>query len=332
MLNAIWEFSRHWAYTLRLAGGLRSLGWARRLMRAGLTGGNFRVDADGRLVLGELGISISPGPQEFFLKGYGHALAAHAAGVRFSIEGTQALAKVAGICTQIETFDDLFILHEIYGEGAYGISGSGDLLIFDIGMNVGHASLYLANRFPDAVVLGYEPFRPTFARAKANFDNNPSLAERIHPFNYGLAAADGTLDVEFDPVIPGRMGVFGIPQDLETSAKRGSERVVLKDVVAVFDQAAADYPNRSIVMKIDCEGAEYEILSRLHACGRLREVHVLAIEWHRKLATHNPEALRAMMSEAGFTVICQGSPNGPAGMMYGVNTAASVCNREAVAG
>jgi FkbM family methyltransferase len=324
MLNSIWEFSRHWAYTLRLSSGLRSFGWANRLMRAGLTGGNFQVAPDGRLVLGELGVAILPGSQEFFLEGYTHALAAHQAGVRFSIEDGQPLATIGGVRTPLETFDDLFILHEIYGQGAYGISGPGDLLIFDIGMNVGHGSLYFANRFPHAEVLGFEPFKPTFDRAAANFAKNPSLARRIHPFNFGLAAADGNMEVDFDPVIPGRMGLFGIPEDLKTSSDKHRERVLLRDVASVFDQAVIDSPNRPILMKIDCEGAEYEILSRLHDCGRLRQVHALAVEWHRKAAEHDPKRLEAMMADAGFTVISQGSPFGSAGMIYAVNAALPV--------
>lgn len=332
MLNSIWEFSRHWAYTLRLGAGLRSFSWANRLMQAGLTGGNFQVTQDGRLQLGELGIAISAGPQECFLEGYTHALAAHQAGVRFSIEGRQPFATVAGVQTPVKTFDDLFILHEIYGEGAYAINAAGDLLVFDIGMNVGHGSLYFANRFPGAQILGFEPFKPTFQRAAANFAKNPLLAGRIHPFNFGLAAADGELELDFDPVIPGRMGLFGIPGDMKTSSDRHRERVILRDVAAVFDEAVADYPNRPIVMKIDCEGAEYDILSRLHDCGRLGQVHALAVEWHRKAAEHDPNRLESMFADAGFTVICQGALSGSAGMMYGVNATLPINDQAMVPG
>lgn len=329
MLDSIWQFSRRWAYTLRLGLGLRSFAWAARLIRAGLTGGNFRVAPDGKLFLGELNISIAPGSQEFFLTAYSQALAAYSAGIRFRCEDGKFVAEIDGVRVAVETFDDLFILNEIYGEGAYAVDAAGQLLIFDVGMNVGHASLYFASRFPQAVIYGYEPFTPTFDRARHNFELNPALAERIHPCNFGLATGDGTLEVEFDPVLPGRMGIFGVPSDLATSSGRQREQVKLKDVVPIFDQTLAAHPNRTIVLKIDCEGAEYDILQRLHDQGRLREVHVLALEWHRKAEAHDPRNLAAMLSDAGFTLISHGAFTGSAGMMYGVN-AAAFARREAL--
>lgn len=329
MFDTIWQFFRHWAHTLRLGLRLRSFGWADRLMRAGLTGGNFDVDREGNLRLVELGISISPGRQEIFLQGYTHALAAHQAGVRFSARDGQFVAQIDGVRAGVETFDDLFILDEIYAEGAYAVSAADDALIFDVGMNVGHASLYFAGRCAQALIYGFEPFKPTFDRASANFAKNPSLAARIHPCNYGLAAADGSLEVEFDPVLPGRMGLFGIPNDLRSSPGSRREQVVLRDIVPVFDDVVAAHPNRMVVMKIDCEGAEYEILGRLHDSGRLRDVHILAVEWHRKASTHDPAQLAAMLSKSGFTLISQGALSRGAGVMYGVN-AAAFARREAV--
>jgi FkbM family methyltransferase len=326
MSDSLWQFSRRWANTLRLGRRLGNLAWAKRLFHSGNTGGNFRVDSDGRLLLSDLDISISPGPQQVLLDAYSHALAAHRAGVRFSVDATGALIAQAGeAACAVETIDDVIILKEIYAEGTYGISGSGELLIFDIGMNVGHASLYFANRFPQAIVIGFEPFKPTFNRAAANFARNAALAERIIPNNFGLAAKDGAMDVEFDPVVPGRMGLFGIPTDVEPTSDRRREHVVLRNIIEVFDEALATHPNRPVLMKVDCEGAEYEILSQLcNSPGRLKKVDVLAIEWHRKAADQNPDRLTTMLTDSGFTVLCQGSSSSEAGMIYAVNARAEV--------
>jgi FkbM family methyltransferase len=324
MVDSTWQFVRGWAHRLRLGYRLGSLAWAKRLVQAGLTSGNFHVDGEGRLALDDLGVSIEPGPHEVLVDGYALALAAHRAGVRFSIEEGQLQARAGGVCALVKTYDDLFILHEIYAENSYGISGAGELLIFDVGMNVGHASLYFASRFPDAVVFAFEPFRNTFERALANFEQNPAIASRIHPFNYGLAAADATMEVEFDPVVPGRMGLFGIPADVSASSGRRRERVAVKDVLDVFDEATVAHPNRVVYMKVDCEGAEYEILTRLHQSNRLKDVQMLAIEWHRKTAEQDPARLEAMLCDAGFKVICSGAQSAEAGMMYAVNVGVKV--------
>jgi hypothetical protein len=132
------------------------------------------------------------------------------------------------------------------------------------------------------------------------------------------------MKVQFDPVVPGRMGLFGIPADVSASSDRRTERVTVKDVVSVFDQATTAHPNRAVYVKVDCEGAEYEILTRLHESNRLKDVQVLAIEWHRKAADHDPVRLEAMLGEAGFKVICNGAQSADAGMIYAVNAGATV--------
>jgi FkbM family methyltransferase len=188
-------------------------------------------------------------------------------------------------------------------------------LILDVGMNVGHASLYFAQRTPKAVIVGFELLKPTSARAAKNLALNPKLACRIKIREFGLAAQDGEFTVQYNEAVPGRVGLFNLPEDINSS-NISLERALVRDSLVAFDEVLAQYPRRKVVMKIDCEGAEYQILERLGEAGRLERVSIMMIEWHRREVGQNPNALREYLSSKGFICLLHGASTAPAGMLY----------------
>jgi hypothetical protein len=73
------------------------------------------------------------------------------------------------------------------------------------------------------------------------------------------------------------------------------------------------------LLKLDCEGAEYEILD-----GRellLREgVHQIAMEYH-EIGGHRVQELTALLARAGFQCEIAPAPEWHTGMLYAVNQA-----------
>lgn len=137
----------------------------------------------------------------------------------------------------------------------------GDVII-DVGAHVGVVSCYLARRWPDAQIIACEPHPENYARLVRNVrvngcanvtarnvavtaDGRPLLLSGDHTANTGGYSAFGALGPDME-VVP----------SVAAAELQGGRRVAL--------------------LKLDCEGAEYEILRSLH----LDQIDRLIMEVH----------------------------------------------------
>jgi FkbM family methyltransferase len=259
----------------------------------------------------------------YFLDGLATARALKTAGARFwqDIDG-QLRCEVRGITVNVSSLEEMQILQEIFVEGSYDISVPGPSLVWDIGMNVGISSLYFAAR-GDVQVVGYEPIGPTYELALANLDLNPSLRHAITAVHSGIGGSDRTEMVDYCSERRGSVGVLGAVGDpilrrlvfhLPVDVPVWKEALRLEDAVPILASMRSAHPGLPIIAKIDCEGAEYEIIDALYRSGDLASLHALIIEWHR----NGPEQLQRQLADAGFTVISLGPPSGLWGRLYAV--------------
>jgi FkbM family methyltransferase len=56
----------------------------------------------------------------------------------------------------------------------------------------------------------------------------------------------------------------------------------IKNITEVLPDLMDKHPRQKKVLKIDCEGAEYEIIQKLRDTNLLADVDILLIEWHDK--------------------------------------------------
>ena len=72
--------------------------------------------------------------------------------------------------------------------------------------------------------------------------------------------------------------------------------------------------DEKIIVKIDCEGSEYEILERLNDTGLLPRYDVIIIEWHYK----GDALLRKILNDNNFKVLVREKhvPDSDSGMLY----------------
>lgn len=148
-------------------------------------------------------------------------------------------------------------------------------IVVDIGAHVGVVSCYLAKRFPSARIFAFEPVPANFDRLIRNLDANGC----VNVFAYPHAITEDGRDLELrgDPTT--NTGGYGAWADGGVTETVTSRR--LRDVWH------AEGWGRIALLKLDCEGAEYEILhelgSQLDRVTRLvMEVHendALAEQW-----------------------------------------------------
>jgi len=299
--------------------------WAGRLAARKIPYGAARLDrASGRLRLAAASLLLGR-EHESLLAGYHDAAALAAAGARFSLEAgeddvEEVRAEVGGLRFIVQTAEELYILHEIFVSGVYNLRAPGPVVVWDIGMNVGLASLYFASRPEVAQVVSYEPFAPTYRQALRNIGLNPEAGRKITPLNVGVGASERSVRVAYRYDIKGSVGINGLPPDGGAGDLAGGsttqERLDMRPAAAALGEIAAAHPGRDIIAKVDCEGAEYEIIRSLAGAGTLARVRAFLIEWHAQ----GPDEIIGHLDGAGFTTLSLLPLSSGTGMIYAVRS------------
>ena len=163
---------------------------------------------------------------------------------------------------------------------------SPDPVVIDIGGNIGASAVYFLTQMPTARCLVFEPEPDNYALLKTNLKRN-GFESRATALQQGVAGSEGHRTLYFatnSPTNSMYRPEMGSPIEVEcTSLQR------------IFDTHRIDHCD---LMKIDCEGAEYEILMTAPGplLGRVRRI---ILEWHQVL-DHTPEALEEHLRRAGF--------------------------------
>lgn len=232
----------------------------------------------------------------------------------FSISEGKLFYSIEDINIQIHTAEEVFILHEIWIEGCYNFkTNSNKLIVADIGMNVGLASLYFAKMHEVEQVLGFEPFGPTYQQALENLKLNEKLNSKVITFNYGLGENEKSLEVNYSSEHRGRTGVWGTDLVNEKVSNEQKERIQIKEFNSEFKKIVEKYPNHDFVLKIDCEGSEYGILENVDN-HLLQNVRLIMMEWHKK----GPEELERILIKNDFKVFSFNPKSSYVGMIYAI--------------
>lgn len=199
----------------------------------------------------------------------------------------------------IETSEEFFILKEVFVEKEYNLLSNENFVVFDIGMNIGISSLFFGLQQNITQIYSFEPVVPTYNQALYNLELNPTISNKIEAFNFGLGGFTRTEKVLFNAQSKGNCGIR-LESSLVIDKENSNEiEIYIKNVSEVLPELISKHSKQKIVLKIDCEGAEYEILQKLSNDKVLNTIDVLLIEWHDKGATIIEELLVAN----GFFVV-----------------------------
>ncbi len=176
-----------------------------------------------------------------------------------------------------------------------------DSVVVDIGANVGVFSLFAARRA--RVVYALEP-------ASSNFEclvKNTSKVPSIVPLKYACAASDGsaTLDLSASPV------AFSLKTSSSSATQETVEVISLGKLFERYKIERCDF------LKLDCEGAEFEIIWESDP-ALLKRVSRIVMEYHDHLSTQYTHVeLLEKLKSLGYRASSY-MPNGTYGMIAAI--------------
>jgi FkbM family methyltransferase len=189
-----------------------------------------------------------------------------------------------------------FLFFEIFANGCYrrGLPVALSGAVVDIGANIGAFTLDAATRYPAAIVHAYEPDPPTCDVLRRNVEAN-GLASRVRIWNEAVAGESGTLRLW--------RGDGSVVASAHLPQLRRGESC---DVPAVtLETVLSRTSGRIGVLKMDCEGAEAEILEA--AGSALDAVDFIVAEYHAELVAEVVPRLRRALHRS-FEVTTERGP------------------------
>ncbi len=164
-------------------------------------------------------------------------------------------------------------------------------VIVDVGANAGFFSLNMFYHFSGAKVLAYEPVPYNFEILQGYQQTYPDFD--FHIFQEAVSGADTSLKLNLS-----KLDGYTTMASIFESKSRGYQiEVPARSLETVFNRHNLDHID---LLKLDCEGAEYQIL--YHATADvLRRISSMSIETHQgKDKSESLVALQEFLHEKGF--------------------------------
>ena len=209
-------------------------------------------------------------------------------------------------------------LKRMFVDGIYSFDIKDKVCVIDIGMNVGIASLYFASHSFVEHVYSFEPLPITYQQAKINLSLNKNINSKITALNFGVGDSNKTIEVEFVPKYKGSVGMLGFPEELKSTISANEIKIIpinIRDIAIEIKEIIKKEKDKPLIAKIDCEGAEYEIIQSLSNKGLVEKFYILMNEWHEK----GPQQLSNILTQHGFATFAIGSVHKRNGMLYAVH-------------
>ncbi len=171
--------------------------------------------------------------------------------------------------------------------------------ILDIGGNIGLFSLAARQYFPEATIHSYEP--------NPRLETYLSHQAKVGNFDYymsGIGQKDGKLKLNFS----------------DKKASMNTTSIVDEKgniTMLSFEKAVEKLKNNIDLLKMDCEGAEWDILQATDVWKKIKN---LELEYHLYKKGQTLEKIQNMIKQMGFKIIkCK-----PTNQYYGNLTAIRV--------
>ncbi len=152
---------------------------------------------------------------------------------------------------------------EIFTEDIYSKLPVKDKVVIDVGGNIGDSSLLFATLGAKETIM-LEPQPKFFEYASKNIAYN-NMAGKIQIINSALGGRSGTIKINYE-----QSGeTFQIPLD------DGGVSIP----VTTLDEILSKYDENGLILKMDCEGCEYDVIN-LSSDKTIKKFDAILIEFH----------------------------------------------------
>ena len=183
----------------------------------------------------------------------------------------------------VESLEEFHILNEVFVNNDYNYLNKDASILIDIGANIGTTSLFFSRFDYIEKIYAFEPLKDTFEQAQYNFALNDKICKVAWIKNIGLGRDNRQETFLFNRQVKGNTGVRGNLSPSYSDTQNSEKRTVqICDASTEIKKVLKEVDNKKIIIKMDCEGAEYEILENLSASKVINKIDVLLLEWHDK--------------------------------------------------
>ncbi len=188
---------------------------------------------------------------------------------------------------------DVWVVKETCLDNDYETHGTAlkdGWIVIDIGAGIGEFTVVAARNRPQSRVYAYEPFPESFALLEENLALNQLKNVRPFPIAIGAASEKFVLETTGSAV---QHTVTGSEISGRATSKIEVEGLSLDDLFAINQIERCDF------LKVDCEGAEFDIF--LHTSQEtLDKITHICLEYHNGFTSYSHTDLVGFLQKAGF--------------------------------
>lgn len=185
-----------------------------------------------------------------------------------------------------ETFLDCFY-------SRYGVPVQNGWRVIDIGAGIGDFSILAAYGNPEAVIYAYEPFPNSYQLLVRNLTLN--AIDNVMVFQKAVWSSEGELVLDFSK---------GEPLQIASKnfiSEAGNTHTVTVQAVSLQTVLDGQRIERVDLLKLDCEGAEYEILMKASS-STMERIERIILEYHDLDSAYNHQQLIRFLQAEGYQV------------------------------
>ncbi|MFH1832353.1 MAG: FkbM family methyltransferase [bacterium] len=201
--------------------------------------------------------------------------------------GTIYSENILGLNISFTDYVMLFCLvNEIFIHKIYAFeSQNKEPFIIDAGSNIGISILFFKKMYPDAKIIGFEPSKTNFELLGKNIKNNNIT--QVQVFKKALAYKEN-----------GEIKLYNPGSTSGTVCQSQNGKTENYEIVPIT--RLSNYINQDVdLLKIDIEGAEYDVFQDLFDQDKLKFINKIIMEYHAPLS--KLAQLFDIFNKAGFS-------------------------------
>lgn len=196
--------------------------------------------------------------------------------------------------TDIQAFTNVWILQE-YDHGEVIVKN--DDTIIDVGAHIGLFCTYVSQFCKEGKILCYEPVEENYKLLKENVEQNN--LKNIFCYNIAVSNENKKLKIFLDYNDSAAHSIYGSGLHfIEIDA------ISLKEIIDSNNISRCDF------LKLDCEGAEYEIIEALPD-EYFKKIEKISLEYHNSVSEPNRiKNLKKRLNSLNYKLVDNPSING----------------------